>query len=103
VLALLLAGFATRLPLDRRWIEVRTRHFSITSAMSEERSVELARGLEVFRSGVLRLTNVDASRILKREYVHFLMRRRLGLISGLRGPRISRHDNSRGDLRLRGP
>ena len=124
LVGVLLTGCATRLPIDERWIEVRTQNFSITSAMSEARTVELARSLEVFRSGVLRLTNVespdapvptriylfdsagsfgpfspdptivgyfmptvranfvaiaqvpqvDTSRILKHEYVHFLVR-----------------------------
>ena len=55
---LLLAAVAAdaREVWERSWIEVRSEHFVIASALSEQRTVELARELEDFRSAVDALT-----------------------------------------------
>ena len=51
-LALLLAAWGAALPAaggepwDRDWVEVRTEHFVIESALSEHRTLELASDLE---------------------------------------------------------
>jgi Flp pilus assembly protein TadD len=43
---------------ERRWIEVRTPHFTLASALDEERTTELARDLENFRRAAEWVTNV---------------------------------------------
>lgn len=45
-------------PWERPWLEVRTPHFRIKSAISESRTHDLARDLENFRRAALVLTNV---------------------------------------------
>ncbi len=43
---------------ERKWIEVRTPHFVIVSALAEERTVDLAHDLESFRRAAEMLTNI---------------------------------------------
>jgi FimV-like protein len=43
---------------EQTWIEVSTDNFTITSNANQERSVEIARSLELFRDVVLKTTNV---------------------------------------------
>ena len=54
-LALLMLGTVANAatPIDERdWIEIRSANFKIYSVLSEERSVELLRHLEVMRSSL---------------------------------------------------
>jgi hypothetical protein len=50
---------ATIHPHEKPWIEVRTEHFEVASSMTEATALELANRLEVFRSLVRALTNVQ--------------------------------------------
>jgi tetratricopeptide (TPR) repeat protein len=43
---------------ERRWLEVRTTNFVLTSALQEKRSLEVARELETFRRAVEHVTNI---------------------------------------------
>ncbi len=53
-------GCAAGLSLDRKWIEVQSQNFTITSDMRADETEELARSLELFRASVLVLTNVPS-------------------------------------------
>jgi tetratricopeptide (TPR) repeat protein len=54
---LLAVACATLHPHEKPWIEVRTEHFEIASAMEAPETLELANRLEVFRSVAQMLTN----------------------------------------------
>jgi hypothetical protein len=58
-------------PWDRDWVEVRTEHFVIESALSERRTLELAADLEGFRVCAEVVTNIGRfdERIPTRIYV----------------------------------
>ena len=44
---------------DSEWIEVRTPNFRVRSVLSEKKSIELARQLELFRAAVSAVTNIS--------------------------------------------
>lgn len=56
---LLAAACATVHPREKPWIEVRTEHFEIASAMDAQETLELATRLEVFRSVAQMLTSAQ--------------------------------------------
>lgn len=58
LLALVAATASGKEPWELAWIEIRSPHFVVTSALSENRSIELIRDLERFRLGVQTVTNV---------------------------------------------
>src|SRR5687767_1987715 len=60
---------------ERPWIEVRTPHFTLLSALGEERSVALARDLESFRRSAERVTNIGRFEERIPTYVYVLPHR----------------------------
>jgi tetratricopeptide (TPR) repeat protein len=60
LLTLLLTLACAAVPVyEKPWIEVRTEHFEIASAMGEEETLALANRLEIFRSVLQALTNAQ--------------------------------------------
>ena len=55
---LLAAPVVARELWERKWIEVRTEHFSVASALDEKNTVRVASDLESFRSAVRKLLGV---------------------------------------------
>jgi len=72
---------------ERRWIEVRSAHFVIVSTVAEQRTVELARDLERFRSAVQILTNIGRfeERIPTKVYVLPHADKKLGFKGSIKG------------------
>ena len=58
IFVLTLAGCAGPVAVDERWIEVRTKSFSIYSTMSEADSRSLLEDLELFRAALLSVTRL---------------------------------------------
>jgi len=52
---IVLVGCASRSPDRQEFVEIRTQHFILTSSLSQEKSIEFARSLEFFHSGVVAL------------------------------------------------
>ena len=72
---------------ERRWIEVKTPHFKIVSAIPEARSVALANELEAFRSAVEIITNIGRFEDRVPTFVYVLPHsvKALGFSSGIVG------------------